>query len=148
MYLLRHELERSAVHMSGNVDNSYRSKLAAFRTSCRVYQKEKQEMDHLVNRYPSLAGVKPEKGTVKLDPHMDTGLGNIELYQLLAQDIHYVDDVFQRIDEKCGHTAYLMLWMLFIEGRTQQSVAESFGLTRRQMQYSMDKWMKQVLYDE
>lgn len=134
--------------MSENVDNSYRSKLAAFRTSCRVYQKEKQEMDHLVSKYPDLAKVKPEKNAVKLDPHMNHGLGNIELYQLLAQDIRYVDDVFVRIDEKCGHTAYLMLWMLFIEGRTQQSVAESFGLTRRQIQYSMDKWMKQVLNDE
>lgn len=105
-------------------------------------------MDHLISKYPKLAEIEPQKDSVKLDPHMNNGLGNIELYQLLAQDIRYVDDVFVQIDEKCGHTAYLMMWMLFIEGRTQSSVAESFGLTRRQMQYSMDKWMKQVLNDE
>ena len=58
-------------------------------------------------------------------------------------------EALDMIDHKCGPNARLMVYMLFVEERTQVDVAKTFGVTRRQVQYSLDKWLRQSLeYDE
>jgi DNA-directed RNA polymerase specialized sigma subunit len=38
-----------------------------------------------------------------------------------------------------------MIFLLFVEEKTQVDIAHEFGITRRQVQYSMDKWLHAAL---
>ena len=42
----------------------------------------------------------------------------------------------------------MLIWALFVENRIQTDVADEFGLTRRQLQYSVDKWLKEVFTND
>jgi DNA-directed RNA polymerase specialized sigma subunit len=63
----------------------------------------------------------------------------------MQEDVDYVDRILDRIEEKCGTNARLMIFLLFVEERTQVDIAHEFGITRRQVQYSMDKWLHAAL---
>lgn len=134
--------------MAANEADDYKQKLISFRTSCRVYLREKQEMSRLLREHPELENVKVDKGQVRIDPLSYSGMGNVELYQLLKSDTAFVDNTFHKLNEKFGGSVYVMIWLMYVEGRTQASVAHTFGWTRRQMQYRMDRWLKTVLQDE
>lgn len=107
-------------------DKEFKEKLDAFKNSCRVYKHEKEMMEeHMRNAGKDFADKK--------------------LTGFLEEDIRYVEDMFERIKERCGNNARLMIWLMFVEERTQQDVAQQYGLTRRQLQYSLNKWMHMVL---
>ena len=106
-------------------EQEYKDKLDAFKSSCRVYKNEKRML---------------EEAELK-----KSYFGDEQLYRFMCEDVEYVDQMFEKISEKCGMNARLMLWLLFVEENTQADVAFRFGLSRRQLQYSMNKWMRTVL---
>ena len=98
----------------------YRDKIDAFRDSCRVYLKEKETEANL-------------KGD------------SDELFvRFLKEDIQYVEDTFEKIRNECGIDAENVIRKLFVEEETQKQVAYEFGITRRQLQYSLYRWLRQV----
>ena len=72
----------------------------------------------------------------------------LELYQFLNADIEYVDGIFEQIETLCGSNAKVIIWSLFVENRIQEDVAAEYGLSRRQVQYSVEKWMLEVFDHE
>ena len=106
-------------------EQEYKDKLDAFKSSCRVYKNEKK----------MLAEAEMKK----------TWFGDEQLHRFMKEDVEYVDGMFEKIGKKCGVNARLMLWMMFVDENTQADVAFRFGLSRRQLQYSMNKWMHTVL---
>ncbi|GEM_PF-1013434 len=124
--------------------DGFKQPAAAFKNSCRVYLKEKERVKALEAKYPALAenGFNPE--TFRVDLSEDNGQGNLELYQFLKDDIRFVEETFDKIYRLCGNNAKVLIWSLFVENRIQTDVADEFGLTRRQLQYSVDKWLKEV----
>ena len=122
----------------------FKQPAAAFKNSCRVYLKEKERVKALEAKYPQLAenGYDPE--TFRVDLSEDSGQGNLELYQFLKDDIRFVEETFEKISRLCGNNAKVLIWALFVENRIQTDVADEFGLTRRQLQYSVEKWLKEV----
>lgn len=106
-------------------DKEFKDRLDAFKNSCRVYKNEKKMLEE--------AGMRRST------------FGDDQLYKFMKEDIDYVDRMFETISAKCGMNARLMIWLLFVEENTQADVAYRFGLSRRQLQYSMNKWMRQVL---
>lgn len=109
-------------------EKEYKEKLDAFKNSCRVYKHEKMMLEDSAKTAHKF--------------------GDEQLNAFLLEDITYVDDMFSEIEEKCGKSARLILWFLYVEGKTQADAADQFGLTRRQLQYSLKKWMRQVLEQE
>lgn len=109
-------------------EREFKEKLDAFKSSCRVYKHEKQMLEEADLR----------KGI----------FGDEQLYRFMQEDVDYVDRMFETIASKCGINARLMIWLMFVEETTQADVAYRFGLSRRQLQYSMNKWMRQVLDGE
>lgn len=109
-------------------EQEYKDKFDAFKNSCRVYKHEKQMLE-------------------EADPRKNV-FGDDQLYRFMKEDVDYVDRMFEKIAEKCGINARLMIWLMLVEENTQADVAYRFGLSRRQLQYSMNKWMKQVLTEE
>ena len=63
----------------------------------------------------------------------------------MKEDIDFVESSFDRIMESSGSHAKVILWNLFVDEKTQQQVADEFGITRRQLQYSMNKWLHALL---
>lgn len=105
-------------------EQEYKEKLDAFKNSCRVYKNEKKMLSEAEIR--------------------KSYFGDDQLYKFMREDVEYVDRMFEKIGARCGVNARLMLWMMFVEENTQADVAYRFGLSRRQLQYSMNKWMRQV----
>ena len=129
-------------------DNSaFKKRAAAFKSSCRVYRKEKERVTELEKQFPQFKTMKFEDGKFRIDLSEDNGRGMLELYQFLKDDITFVEDTFKKIEETCGANAKVLLWSLFVENHIQTNVAEDFGLTRRQLQYSVDKWLHEVFDD-
>ena len=100
---------------------AYKDKAEAFRSSCRFYHKNRLMYEQ----------------TAETDE-------NRQHLQYIRDDIQYVENTFDQIREKCGTGARLILYLLFVEERTQQDVAEEYNMTRRQLQYSVDKWLRTV----
>lgn len=109
-------------------EHEYKEKLSAFKSSCRVYKNEKRMLEEAENR--------------------KNAFGDDQLYKFMREDIEYVNRMFEIIGSKCGVNARLMIWLMFVEDITQADVAYRFGVTRRQLQYSMNKWMHQVFEEE
>lgn len=129
-------------------DPRFKREQEKFRNSARVYQKEKEWMQEQEKLYPNIKNIQFEDDVFKVDLSEDTGKGEVELYQLYRKDVQYVDDILTKIDRMCGHNARILIWALYVDNRIQVDVAEEFGLTRRQLQYSVDKWLHEVLLDD
>lgn len=104
----------------------YKESLEAFKASCRAYRNEKENLV----RY---------KNVQYLNPLTE------QLVKFMKEDVDYVDRTLEKIEKQCGTNAKLMIFLLFVEERTQVDIAHEFGITRRQVQYSMDKWLHAVL---
>lgn len=105
----------------------YREKLSSFKDSCRVYKKEKQTLEASVS--PILPADRQVLGYLK-------------------EDVEYVNHVFSRVKDLFGTSAVLMIWLLFVAEKTQVDVAYQLGITRRQLQYSVSKYMHRVFEEE
>ncbi len=103
--------------MSGD----YKDKIEAFRSSCRFYRQNKRMFE-----------TTPENEDNRQHLHY------------IHDDIMFVERMFERIREKCGTGARLIMYLLFVEERTQEDVAKEYNMTRRQLQYSVKKWLKSV----
>lgn len=131
-----------------NMKKDYREKLTSFRISCRIYYKEKDEMHRIEMEHPSFKQDVQQDSVFCIGLEENSGKGDLELYQFLKEDVTYVDDMFKKIRKVCGVNASVFLWTLFVESETQEAVAHIYGLSRRQVQYAMNKWMHMVLDDD
>lgn len=104
-----------------------KEKLEIFQASCQVYPQEKRELEKI--------------GNSSKDPDPM----NRQMYEYIRQDVSYVEDSLIKIRKKCGTNAELMTWLLYVEGETQMAVAEICHVSRRQLQYAMDRWMRLFL---
>ena len=64
------------------------------------------------------------------------------LLNFILEDLRFAEDSFEVIRTKCGPSARLITYLLYVENRKQVDVAEMLGISRRQLQYSLDRWMK------
>ena len=103
-----------------------REKIEAFKASCRVYQNEKEA----------------------LESYHSTNQGDRFMYELMEDDVNFVEEAFERIEDECGTQAKLLFYLLYVKGEPQIDLAKRFGLTRRQLQQSIYKWQNQVFPDD
>lgn len=95
-----------------------RRDIEQFRASARVYRKEKE---------------------------IRSGGSDAKEYQtLIREDVKFVETVFRIIEKQHGPGAKLLVWTLYTEGKTQAETAAQFGLSRRQLQYSVNKWLREA----
>ena len=105
-------------------EQGYKDRLNAFRDSCRVYNQEKQVLD-------------------SVDKNSDP-----MLIQFIRENVEHVEYILSLTKEICGSSIALMIWMLFVEQKTQAAVAYQMNITRRQLQYSLHKHMRLVFEEE
>lgn len=66
----------------------------------------------------------------------------------LIEDVKFVESTFLKIRRLCGSCAAVLLWMIYVEEKTQEDVAYQMGMTVRTLQYSADKWLHRALMEE
>ena len=66
------------------------------------------------------------------------------MFNFLKEDVEFVEAIFKKIEKYGGADMRQIIWELFVENRKQTLVAATHGLTRRQIQYSTDKLLKEV----
>ncbi|MDX8418582.1 hypothetical protein MOZ60_00575 [Stecheria sp. CLA-KB-P133] len=128
-------------------DSSYRSWLTSIRISGRLYLHEKAEVQRIEKEHPDFKNMPFSPDLIKIGVADDTGCGELELYQYLLEDIARIEKVFEAVENLCGTSARQILWHHFIELDTQEDLASRLHISRRQLQYAMNKWMKKV-YDD
>lgn len=105
---------------------NYQDSTDAFYASCQAYIHEKENLKQYKN--------------VK-----DMDFLTKQMVQYIQEDVKYVESTFRALERKCGPEAKDIIYQMFVEGVTQTAVGKKYGLSRRQVQYAMDKWLKQVL---
>lgn len=105
----------------------YKDRLNAFRSSARFYLENKSQYETL-------------KSTSK-------NTKDSQVLNYLHDDISFVEKTLQKVVDLFGPGAGLIIYKLYVEGKTQSDVAEEYHMTRRQLQYSLGKWTK-ALFDE
>lgn len=126
-------------------------KLAIFKSSCRVYEKELERSQKLLLLYPDLKkmveinsnGEILEKCPVFLNDFTVDPL-IVKEYELVQFDIWFVENNLGRIEKLCGSEARTVCFELFVQQETQEACASDHGLTRDQLQYRLSKWMGSV----
>lgn len=108
-------------------EQEYKEKLHTFKNSCRVY---KQERTFLENT------------------NTQNGQYDKKLIGFIRENVESVDRTFDLIRELCGSSAALMVWLLYIEEKTQAAVAFQLNISRRQLQYSLSQYMHKVFEEE
>lgn len=101
-------------------------KWEAFKASCKVYMSEKET----------------------LSLYHSKNAGDDVFYQFLQDDIKFVESTFRTIELECGTAAKVIMWLLYVKGKTQQEIADQYGLTRRSLQVSLYKWRDEVFKDD
>jgi hypothetical protein len=120
--------EQFSLHRMCNLCNNkimtQAEKIEAFQASCRMYRKEKDRVHILetMDRLPS--------DDIILD--------------YMHEDIHFVEKYMEKFRKLCGPNSKVMIWLLYVEGERQVDVARRYGLSRRQLQYSLQKWFDRV----
>ena len=107
---------------------NYKDQLDAFKVSARFYPQNLKQFKTL----------REQSGDA----------GNEQMVAYLQEDLAFVENTLNAVLEKYGPGARLIVYKLFVEGKTQIEVAEEYGITRRQLQYSLNKWMKSVFEGE
>lgn len=107
-----------------NMDKKIKEKMDLFKLSCGFYPYEKEAYNKM-------------KYSDDADP---------VVLKYMAEDIAFVEDTMKKLEEKRNRRARDIAWMLFVEKKTQTETAESFGLTRRQLQYELELSFK-VLFE-
>ena len=126
----------------------YRRKFDIFRSTCLLYATEKSQLEQLEKRDPSLKEINIEEGKFRIDLSREYEAGELERYQLLKENVEMTETYFKDIEEMFGEKAKDILWELFIQDRSQTDVGEDYEMSRRQVQYAMDKWLQKLFEKE
>lgn len=124
-------------------DAELKRKVEIFRNTCRVYYPVQKLIAQKESRDPWLKTADPNNPDLSVEDRQ--ALIN---YNLMKKDIETVDSTFVKIEKTCGSLARYILWDEFVNNIFQQEVAQSYGFSRRQLQYSIDKWMFEVFEED
>ena len=115
------------------MEKDFKAKLTEFKNSCRVYRREKELLQELKVRNPQI-----EFGTVR----------DRDLHRMLTKENAFVERNLARLRETGGEEAVQTITELFMDMKTQAEFCADHKVSRRQLQYSVDKWMREIFKDD
>ena len=124
-------------------DAELKRKVEIFRNTCRVYYPVQKLIAQKESRDPWLKTADPDNPDLSIEDRQA-----VINYQLMKKDIETVEKTFEKIEKTCGSGARYILWDEFVNNIFQQEVAQSYGFSRRQLQYSIEKWMYEVFGED
>ena len=95
--------------------------------SCQLYRSEIAEYEELKSRKTLTA--------------MDT-----QTIAILQKDIENVNSVFTQLKETCGTASAVIMWMYYMEGKTQKEIADYFKIPKIQLSKTINQY-EHTLFD-
>lgn len=89
--------------------------------SCQLYRSEIAEYEELKNRKTLTA--------------MDQ-----QTIAILQKDIESVDHLFTHLKETCGTASVVIMWMYYMEGKTQKEIADYFKIPKVQLSKTINQY--------
>ena len=129
------------------ISTEYRQRKREFKNSCRIYISEKSHLLSLEKKYPFLKNEPATEDSAILHVGIFSDLNEdqriIYSYKHVKENTEYVDTVFADIENNCGSDAKSILWKLFVEGNTQENIADEYGVGKRTIQRWVKQWLEQ-----
>lgn len=98
----------------------------AFRFSCQLYKRGKELLNE--NDLPA-----------------ESDYDKKMFIKLMSDDIHFTTGVLSAIRKDYGTEAEEIICCLYVEGKNQNDTAMQYHMTRRQLQWNVNKWLNHVL---
>ncbi len=89
--------------------------------SCQLYRSEIAEYEELKSRKTLTA--------------MDA-----QTIAILQKDIENVNSVFTQLKETCGTASAVIMWMYYMEGKTQKEIADYFKIPKIQLSKTINQY--------
>ena len=126
-----------------NEHDPFKKQYQIFRNSCSVYDREKDQIRELEQRYPAFLTANDET-----DFPADTDARrDYEVYRLMKEDIKQTDRILDIIYRDGGPSNVVLIRQLYFQGKAQTTVAEEMGLSRRQLQYRVDNMLRDAFLE-
>lgn len=119
-----------------------------FKHSGDLYLTEKKLMRELEQKYKDLKDIVFEDNVFPLDIEGHYLRGERELYRFMKENTVFVETILNKADETGIEHAGDILSYMIIEHHTQDDTAWQFQLTRRQLQYLLDRIYEEVFGNE
>ena len=103
-----------------------------FRMLCREYRKEKQWLEELCS-------------DVLTDSHLTPRVS--AQISFLMQDVHRVEDVLKRIEEKHGSRAARIVRQVYVENTKVADAAAMFCMSKRSLERHLNRWVREGVTD-
>ena len=113
-----------------------------------LYLTEKKLMKELEQKYKGIQDIVYEDNVFPLDIEGRYQRGDRELYGFMKENILFVEEILNKADETGIEHAGDILSYMIIEHHTQDDTAWEFQMTRRQLQYLLNKIYKEVFGNE
>lgn len=65
----------------------------------------------------------------------------------LKQDIDFVEGYFKKIQKECGPCAAVILWMIYVQKKTQKDISAYYGIPLLALRKDIHAW-EHMLFDE
>ena len=125
---------------------AYRQQKRNFKNACRIYINQKSQLLSLEKKYSFLKYEPATEDSAILHVGIFSDLNEaqriIYTYRHVKESTEYVDSIFKDIEEKCGYDAKSILWKIYVDGSTQEIVANEYGVGRRTIQKWMSQWLE------
>ncbi len=101
--------------------NDFDMNKQAFKDSCKMFRWEIEEYNELEIR-ESLSEI------------------DKQAMIFMHEDIHYIQNIFDNLKEMFGYTAFIIMWLYYVEGKTKKEIAEQFDMPRNKVAKYINKW--------
>ena len=123
-------------------------KKTRFMHSGDLFLTEKKLMRELEQKYKDLKDIVFEDNVFPLDIEGQYKRGDRELYRFMKENTLFVEEILNKADETGIEHAGDILSYMIIEHHSQDDTAWEFKMTRRQLQYLLNKVYEEVFEDE
>ena len=100
---------------------TYKEFLQSFKFACKVHRAELAQLDQ----------VKDKESENQLD-------------QFIEKDLQVVKETFDKIDEVCGPSARVLVWLMYVEEKSAEEIGSLFGLPSNTVRRKISEWLKKT----
>jgi len=100
---------------------TYKEFLQTFKFACRVHRAELAQLELI-----------KEKGSKN------------QTQQYLEKDLEMVEEIFDKIDEICGPSARVLIWMMYVEEKSVEEIGDIFDIPPSTVRKMISGWLKKT----
>jgi|GEM_PF-2739675 len=100
---------------------TYKEFLQTFKFACRVHRAELVQLKQIQNK----------------------AMRN-QVEQYMEKDLQTVEDIFNKIDEVCGPSARVLIWMMYVEEKSVEEIGDLFDIPSSTVRRNVAGWLRKT----